>query len=125
MEQTDQFPDTRSLLLQYIEELQFIDLVGIADMVSTQFNVLHRYMEGKPSFTVEKRVIAFLNGDGARFLELTKALKTARVDRVALHQERAAILRKARTHKTINRFYKSENTPDLRNQRVPSPEINN
>jgi hypothetical protein len=103
--------DTRQQLRAFVEEASFLDVVAIAELAGLQYAVLYRWMAGAPSSYTEGVVRTFLDGDGKRIMEISQKLKGERKDRIALHQERAEIFKKARIHTTGN-------------QRVPSPVTN-
>ena len=94
--------DTRQQLKAFMEAASFLDVVGISDLAGLQHAVLYRWMAGAPSSYTEGVVRTFLNGGGKRILEISQELKAERkrICRIALHQERAEIFKKARIHQT-------------------------
>ena len=112
MKQVDQTPDTRQRLKKFMDELPILTEVALIQLIGCSSFTLSKWLDGCQNSLLEKRVKIFMAEDGRRLFELSKALETAKTDRVALHQERAAILQKARIH-----------VPSK--QSVPSPIINN
>lgn len=90
--------DTRQQLKAFVEAASFLDFVGISELAGLQFAVLNRWLTGAPSSYTERVVRTFLDGDGKRILEISQELKGERKYRIALHQERAEIFKKARIH---------------------------
>lgn len=98
MKQKDQVPDIRKQFAKFMGELRVLSNDTVMDIIRTNTTHFYQWQRGFKNPYLDIKIEAFLNGDGLRFLELTKQLKTAKTDRVALHQERAAILQKARIH---------------------------
>lgn len=98
MKQIDQIPDIRKQFDQFMNELQILTEYSVIAMIGTTEYNFYSWRKGYSNSIVDGKVKRFLSEAGSKFLELTKALKTARKDRIALHQERAALLQKARIH---------------------------
>jgi hypothetical protein len=105
--------ETKQRMKDFISENNYLDMETIAHLVGYHTSYLSEWLKNRvKSGHVEVTVERFLDGDGKRMQEITENLKSARKDRIALHQQRAEILKKARIHQTAN-------------QRVPSQTINN
>ena len=98
MKQKDQVPDIRKQFAQFMGEVAILTDDTVMDMIRANATHFYQWQRGFMNPYLDVKIEAFLQGDGLRFLKLTKQLKTAKTDRVALHQERAAILQKARIH---------------------------
>ena len=96
--------DTRKHFYWFLEQASWLDVVGVAELAKLRYAVLNRWLLGWPNGYTEGVVLRFLEGDGARMLEITRLLKGERncLKRLDLHRERAAIMKKARIHRTAN-----------------------
>lgn len=94
--------DTRQRLKEFMETQHFIDVTGVADLVGISYSNMYKWMSGTPSTYIGAKVKRFLDTDGRRLVEITQKLKGERKDRIALHQQRAEIMKKARIHQTSN-----------------------
>ena len=105
--------ETKQRMKDFISENNYLDMETIAHLVGYHTSYLSEWLKNRvKSGHVEVTVERFLDGDGKRMQEITEKLKTVRKDRIALHQQRADILKKARTHQTAK-------------PSVPSQTINN
>jgi len=105
--------ETQQRMRDYLSRNNYLDMVTIAHLVGFSTAYLSEWLNNRvKSGHVKVIVEKFLDGDGKRMQEITEKLKTVRKDRIALHQQRADILKKARTHQTAK-------------PSVPSQTINN
>ena len=100
--------DTLTRINQFREETR-IELLSIIDLIGVNMKYFYAWTESQLKYPgVEIQVKAFLDGDGARLLDIAKKLKNKPKDRIGLHKQRADIFKKARIYRAAK-------------QRVPSP----
>lgn len=104
--------DERLQIDRFIKEADFLDVGAIIDMVGISNNYFYRWMANphNDSSRMKTLVSRFIETDGRRLLEITKEIRKGRKDRIALHQKRAEILKKTRTHQTANQRVSSQLT---------------
>ena len=105
---------TKNKMIDFVIINDYLTTESIALIIGTNRFTLETWLYGSVKKShVEPLVEEFLERDGKLLSEIKIALRSAKKDRVALHQQRAAILQKARIHVPSKRRVPSLNNSTI------------